>query len=101
MIQNGHIGQVTGPFNANQDLLADFGPIGSFTPELQRPIIYKIGIQAEKGTVVSINNTNIKIGNTGIYQLDDVIKINELSFPNGATEDTIIDFVYFGDAWRR
>ena len=33
MIQNGHIGQVSGPFNANEDLLADFGPIGSFTPE--------------------------------------------------------------------
>lgn len=101
MIQNGHIGQVRGPFYSNDDLLADFGAIGSFTPQKQRPVIYKLGIQADAGTIVSINNTNIKIGNTGIYQLDDIIKINELSFPNGASENTIIDFIYAGDAWRR
>ena len=29
---NGRIGQVIGPFTANQDLLADDGPIGAFTP---------------------------------------------------------------------
>jgi hypothetical protein len=46
MIQNGHIGQVLGPFEAGQDLLADDGPIGVFTPELERPVIYKLGIQA-------------------------------------------------------
>lgn len=101
MIQNGHIGQVSGPFNAGQDLLADFGPIGAFTPQLQRPVLYKIGVQADVGTVISINNTNIKIGSTGIYELDDSVKINELSFPNGASANTIIDFIYIGDSWRK
>lgn len=96
MIQNGHIGQVLGPFEANQDLLADDGPIGIFTPEKERPVIYKLGIQAATGTVVSINNTSIKIGQTGIYELDDVVKIKNLKFPNGADENTIIDFVYTG-----
>lgn len=67
MIQNGHIGQVLGPFNANEDLLADTGPIGIFTPENERPVIHKLGIQATKGTIVCVNNINIKIGITGIY----------------------------------
>lgn len=98
MIQNGHIGQVVGPFVAGQDLLADNGPIGIFTPEKERPVLYKLGIQATKDTIVSINNTLIKIGVTGIYELDDIVKITELNFPNGADNNTIIDFVYTGSA---
>lgn len=99
IFQNGHIGQVLGPFEAQQDLLADDGPIGEFTPEKERPVLYKIGIQAKSGTIVRINNNNIKIGVTGIYQLDlDTIKITQLSFPNGADENTIIDFIYTGNS---
>ena len=98
MIQNGHIGQVKGPFPAQVDLLEDNAAIGAFTPELEKPVLYKLGIQAQKGTVVSINNTNITIGNTGMYQLDDVVRITEISFPNGADQNTLIDFVYTGRA---
>lgn len=100
ILQNGHIGQVTGPFEAGQDLLADDGAIGMFTPEKERPILYKIGIQTTQGTIVNINGTSIKIGKTGIYEIEDIIKITDLNFPNGADEDTIIDFVYTGNTWR-
>ena len=100
MIQNGHVGQVSGPFIANRDLLADNEPIGAFTPETERPVIVKIGIQAEEGTIVCITGTNIKIGKTGIYELDNVINIKEIYFPNGADENTLIDFIYQGAAYR-
>jgi hypothetical protein len=53
---NGRIGQVIGPFDANIDLLNDNAPIGAFTPETTRPILYKLGIQAAEGTIVKINN---------------------------------------------
>ena len=100
IIQNGHIGQVLGPFAAGQDLLADNGPIGIFTPVKQRPVIYKLGIQANPNTIVRINNTEIKIGITGIYELDsDTIKVTQLEFPNGAGDNTIIDFIYAGKAY--
>ena len=46
MIQNGHIGQVQWPFQANKDLLDDDGPIGILTPEKERPVLFKLGIQA-------------------------------------------------------
>ena len=91
---NGRIGQVVGPFVAGVDLLDDNAPIGSFTPEITRPILYKLGIQAEEGTQLLINNVNIKIGKTGIYELDNVVDVKNLVFPNGADENTIIDFVY-------
>lgn len=90
----GRLGQVSGPFTANVDLLDDYQAIGSFTPETSRPIIYKLGIQAEEGTVVQINNVSIKIGKTGIYELDNIIDVKSIVFPNGADENTIIDFVY-------
>lgn len=91
---NGRIGQVTGPFSAEIDLLNDDAPIGMFTPETTKPILYKLGIQAEEGTIVKINGVSVKIGKTGIYELDNVVDIKTLIFPNGADADTIIDFVY-------
>ena len=35
-----------------------------------------------------------KVGKTGIYELDNVVNVKNLVFPNGADSDTIIDFVY-------
>lgn len=99
MIQNGHIGQVIGPFEAGADLLADDGPIGVLTPEKERPVIYKLGIQTDVGTIVQINDKQIKIGKTGIYELDQIVKITNIIFPNGASQDTLIDFIYTGRAW--
>ena len=94
MILNGRVGQVIGPFDAGVDLLDDEAPIGAFTPENTRPILYKLGIQASEGTKVRINEVNIQIGKTGIYELDSVVNIKKLIFPEGANASTIVDFVY-------
>lgn len=91
---NGRLGQVLGPFEANIDLLSDEGPIGQFTPETTKPILFKLGIQAFEGTQVEINDVPIIIGKTGIYELDGSVAIKKLVFPNGADDDTIVDFVY-------
>ena len=91
---NGRIGQVLGPFAANIDLLEGTAPIGVFTPETTKPVLYKLGIQASEGTIVKINNVPVKIGKTGIYELDNIVDVKTLVFPNGADENTIIDFVY-------
>lgn len=100
MILNGHIGQVTGPFEANKELLDDDGAIGIFTPEKEKPVLFKIGIQASQGTIVKINGVNVKIGATGIYELDDDVKITSVIFPSGAGNDALIDFIYAGDLRR-
>lgn len=94
MILNGRVGQVLGPFAANVDLLAEGGAISDFTPEASAPIIEKLGIQTDVGNLIEINGVQIKIGKTGIYELDNRVAIKSLKFPNGANTDTIIDFVY-------
>ena len=91
---NGRIGQVVGPFTAGVDLLNDNAPIGAFTPETSRPVLYKLGVQATEGTRILVNNVNVKVGKTGIYELDNIVEIKNLVFPDGADDDTIIDFVY-------
>ena len=90
---NGRVGQVLGPFD-NTDLLSENGAISIFTPETTAPILQKLGIQTAEGTIVKINNATIKIGKTGIYELDEVVAVRHLIFPNGANEDTIVDFIY-------
>lgn len=91
---NGRIGQVLGPFDAGVDLLADGGAISDFTPESSAPIIKKLGIQTVAGTIVKINDVDIKIGVTGIYELDYRVDVTSIIFPDGANSDTQIDFVY-------
>ena len=46
--------------------------------------------------MIRINKANLKIGVTGIYELDD-LKINELIFPEGAGDTAIVDFIYTGN----
>jgi hypothetical protein len=91
---NGRVGQVVGPFTAGLDLLEDNAPIGAFTPETTKPILYKLGIQTDEGTQVEVNGVTIKIGKTGVYELDNVVAVKTLVFPNGAPANTLVDFVY-------
>jgi hypothetical protein len=93
MYLNGRVGQVLGPFGS-EDLIKNQGIISVFTPEDSPPRLTKIGIQTDVGTIVCINGVEIKIGKTGIYELDEVVIITQLNFPNGASSDTIIDFIY-------
>lgn len=93
MYLNGSIGQVIGPFSAGEDLLAEGGDIMTIINSKTMQLI-KLGIQTAQGTIVKINGANIKIGKTGIYELDETVAIKSLIFPNGANANTIIDFVY-------
>ena len=93
MILNGRVGQVCGPFDTS-DLLAEGGAISQFTPETTHPVLTKLGIQAPNGTLVEINGVQIKIGKTGIYELDEVVAVKSIVFPQSADDNTIIDFVY-------
>lgn len=97
MYLNGSVGQVTGPFSAGQDLLAKEGIIMNLISQYtnsEQVQLWKLGIQADEGTIVKINGMNIKVGKTGIYELDETVAIKSLIFPNGADENTIVDFIY-------
>jgi len=95
MVLNGRFGEIHDiAIPAGQDLLADGGLISEQTPETTNPILNKLGIQATEGTRVLVNGIEVKIGFTKIFELDNSVSIKSLIFPNGADEDTIIDYVY-------
>jgi len=92
---NGRLGQVVGPFDSGVDLLADGGAISELTPETTKPVLSKLGIQAAKGTIVNINGIPIKVGKTGIYELDEVVNVKSLIFPDGADAVTFFTLAFF------
>ena len=94
MYINGRVGQVIGPFPVGEDLLAKGGPIDSFTPEKTPPVLLKLGIQGEPGMKIQVNNAEITIGRTGIYELDKVVNVRKLIFLTETDDTTIVDFVY-------
>ena len=47
----------------------------------------KIGIQAPIGTIVTINDSNIMIGRSGVYEINSTIKIKSLYIPEVWDED--------------
>lgn len=61
--------------------------------------IKKLGIQAPNGTICYVNNQEIMIGRTGIYELDEVVPVTSLRFikkqtyilDNSATESQLQD----------
>ena len=95
MVLNGRFGEINGTaIPAGIDLLSAEGLIGLQTPESTRPKLYKLGIQAEEGTRFILNGISCIIGKTGIFELDSVVQVRTLVFPDGAGSDTIIDYVY-------
>ena len=59
-----------------------------------KPLI-KLGIQAPIGTIVTINNKDIMIGRSGVYELNSDIEVRSLYFKNYANlHNVIIDYVY-------
>lgn len=54
--------------------------------------LVKLGIQAPAGTKFVINGETIRIGGTGIYELDCVVNIKEFYFINDT--EALVDYVY-------
>lgn len=90
----GRYGQVIGPFGAGVDLLAAGGAIDKQTPETSTPILYKIGIIAPEGTRVQINDTTATISRFGVLELDQIVNVRKLIFPDGAPSSVTIDYIY-------
>lgn len=81
------IGQLTGPFDANVELLNIIKEKASI------PVKYikHLGIQAEEGCIININNKECIIGTTGIYEIGNT-EILSLSFKNNVNNNVIIDY---------
>lgn len=87
---NGYMGQIKGPFKANEEL---FSKIKDNCIETMSSIRH-IGIQTITGdlVMVCINGNDIEIGNTGMYEVRDT-EITSIKFKNDVDENTLIDYV--------
>lgn len=94
MAGNGYQGQLraedqtNGYFAANQEIMdlisADCAVAVSF---LQR-----LGIQTPAGTRIKVNNKEIEVGKTNIYELSNV-EITSLKFVNNSSAYTVINYI--------
>lgn len=85
---NGYMGQIKGPFKSGQEL------IELINADAVDEVAYveHIGIQTDVSAYVLLNEKEIEIGKTGIYEINDV-EISSLVFKKDTDENTIIDYV--------
>lgn len=86
---SGHVGQLDAKFAANQNLIT---LIRKKHKLYDFKGLVKLGIQAPIGTKFVINGETLRIGATGIYELDQTVSVKELYF----IEDTeaLVDYIY-------
>lgn len=85
---NGRVGQVEGTFAAGTDVI---NIIGQKEKIRDFKGLFKIGIQTAPYTIIEINGATIKIGASGIYELD-TVNVYSLKFITEAT--ALVDYVY-------
>lgn len=75
------IQQLTGPFPANEELCT-FGPVKHFSVQVKSLI----------PAIIIINNQEIEIGKTEVYELRDV-EITSLKFKQDMDNNTVIEYI--------
>ena len=86
---NGYMGQLQGPFQANEEL---YTRIKESCIEKMDSIRH-LGIQTITGdkVVIKINNKEIEIGKTGMYEVRDT-EITSIKFKMDVDANTILDY---------
>ena len=85
----GHVGQLDQTFAAEEDLIKIIRKKHSL---VNFKGLMKLGIQASVGTKFVLNGETIRIGATGIYELDQTVNINSLYFLTDT--EALVDYVY-------
>lgn len=86
---NGHVGQIDQAFAAKEDIIPLIRKKDNI---VDYKGLLKLGIQAEPNTIMYLNGQRIRIGKTGIYELDYTVAIKSLYFEADTT--ALIDYVW-------
>lgn len=84
---NIYTGQLKGPFTAGEELFTKIQNDAAIAVSF----VKHLGVQADKGSIISINNKDVEIGETGIYEIGNT-EIKSLIFITDMAENTIIDY---------
>ena len=85
---NGYVGQIIGPFSANQELF----DVIKKDANKEIKYVFKIGIQTDIRNSVFLNGVEFEIGKTGIFEARDVA-ITSIYFKQNVGKNTIIDYI--------
>lgn len=85
----GRIGQLDQTFSANESIIAIIRRKHNL---VDFKGLVKLGIQAPVGTKFIINGETIRIGTTGIYELDYTVNVKELYFLSDT--EALVDYIY-------
>ena len=91
-LSNGAIGQVQGPFQAN-DFLNFNGKQVKLGVSIAEKDLMTYGGTEIKGFTIKIDDELIKLGREGIYESDDWVELNQITFPQGAPVSVLIEYV--------
>lgn len=84
---NIYTGQLKGPFTAGEELFTKIQNDAA----IKVSFVKHLGVQADRGSIININNKDVEIGETGIYEIGNT-EIKSLIFTTDMTENTIIDY---------
>ena len=90
--KEGFVGQLRGPFSSSIDLINLIQPNG---------YKLKLGISVDPYDLMAqdvtfrINNVNISMGKTGMYEMDTPMMISSFNFVNTVPASTIVEYVFY------
>ena len=86
---SGHVGQLDQIFQPQEDLIAIIRAKHNLRDFKG---LVKLGIQAPVGTRFVLNGQAIRIGATGIYELDYTVNVKQLHFETET--EALVDYIY-------
>ena len=87
MGENRYMGQLKGPFKANQELFE----LIKADAAIDIKYVKHLGIQTDVSAIVIINNKEYEIGKTGIYEIGNT-DITSIMFKADTDDNTLIDY---------
>ena len=87
MGENRYMGQLKGPFKANQELFE----LIKADAAIDIKYVKHLGIQTDVSAIVIINNKEYEIGKTGIYEIGNT-EITSIIFKVDTDDNTLIDY---------
>ena len=87
MGENRYMGQLKGPFKANQELFE----LIKADAAIDIKYVKHLGIQTYVSAIVIINNKEYEIGKTGIYEIGNT-DITSIMFKADTDDNTLIDY---------
>ena len=87
---NGYMGQLQGPFKANEELISKVREAAYVSFQF----VDHLGIQTKKDTMININGKSIQVGRTGTYEITNA-EVTSFYFEQDTDEYSLVDYTIY------